>query len=112
VDADDPVRHYAWIFGAAIAGAISAQPVMRWKEMNWAERILTVFVGSTFAVFLTPLIASRVLRIDDHDLQTVCALTYLAGTIGNAVVPILIARGKDWAATWGGKKASNKRSRP
>lgn len=102
---DNPVTTRIWVFGAAIAGAISAQPVMKWKEMSWAERLLTVFVGSAFAVFLTPFAISHIFRITSVDLQTLCAITYAAGTVGNAVVPILINRGKDLAEKWGSRSA-------
>lgn len=99
MEAEGHLIRFFWVCGAAVAGAISALPTMNWKQMGIGERLLTVFVGGAFAVYLTPLIVARF--TDKPDLQTVCAFTYIMGICGNAVVPIVIRRGKAWAESWG-----------
>ena len=113
MDIDGAIGRYVWLLWAALAGSISAQPFMRWKAMSWGERFLTVFVGTAFALFFAPLIASRILDVPFSDLQTTSAITYGCGMVGNAVVPILINRAKEWASTWGKRnEAANGETQP
>ena len=104
MDAEVPLIRYLYVAGASMAGAITALSFLNWKTMTWPERILTVFVGSSFAFFMTPLLAYRVFGIRiDGDAWTLCALTYAAGTVGNAVVPVIMARARKLAGSWGDK---------
>lgn len=106
METESQLWRYLWIMGAALAGAISALPSMRWREMDVWERTLTIFVGGAFAVFLTPLVVERF--VEKPGLQTVCAFTYIMGICGNAIVPVLIERGRIIARSWGPKADSGK----
>lgn len=99
MDTDNQLVRYLWIIGAALAGAISALPSMNWRQMDGWERLLTIFVGGAFAVFLTPIALERFSA--KPSLQTICAFTYIMGICGNAIVPVLIERGRTIAKTWG-----------
>jgi len=92
MDADNPVMRQIYILMAAVAGAITALSMLRWKEMSWGEIWLTVFVGTSFAVFLVPWAASSVLKVSFDGLQTICGLTYLGGTCANALLPRVIRK--------------------
>lgn len=92
MDADNPLMRHVYILMAAIAGAITALSMLRWKEMSWSEIMLTVFVGTTFAIFLVPWAASSILKVSYDGLQTICGLTYLGGTCANALLPRVIRK--------------------
>lgn len=92
MDADNPIMRQIYILMAAVAGAITALSMLRWKEMSWSEIMLTVFVGTSFAIFLVPWAASAVLKVSYDGLQTICGLTYLGGTCANALLPRVIRR--------------------
>jgi len=89
---------------AALAGSFSALPTMSWRTMGYGERFMTIFVGFAFAVFLTPVVVKYVFRISETDTSTLCAFTYVMGLCGNAIVPIVIERGRKIANSWGEKR--------
>lgn len=65
----------------------------KWKEMGWVDIVLTLFVGASFAIFMTPWIAQVVFRATDP--KTIAALTYLMASGSNIILPYLIRKLRD-----------------
>lgn len=75
---------------AAMAGAITALAFRSWREMSKAEIILTLVVGFSFAIFVTPWLAETVFGIDAGNVRAVAALTYIFGSGSNILLPMII----------------------
>jgi hypothetical protein len=92
----EPPDHYrmTYIVMAAVAGSITSLAMLNWKDMSWTEILLTLFVGSSFAVFCVPWLAGDWLRIDITDLRAICGVTYFGATGANVFVPLLIRKVK------------------
>ncbi len=84
----------AYIAMAALAGAITSLSGMPWRTMSWPDIALTLFVGTAFAVFLVPWVASDWLHVDIRNLRAICAVTYLGATGANVFIPVLIRKVK------------------
>jgi Mg/Co/Ni transporter MgtE len=92
VDGENLTALKAVYYGmAAVAGAVTALSFMRWREMTWPEVCLTLFVGFSFAIFVTPWIAFTVLGLDPT-VQITAGLTYLSASGSNSLLPLLIRR--------------------
>lgn len=83
---------FGYIALAAMAGAITALAFMRWRDLSWGEMALTLVAGFSFAVFVTPWAAHAILRVDDDNVRTIAALTYIFGSGSNVLLPALIRR--------------------
>lgn len=97
--ADHPIMRNVYIVMAALAGSITSLAFMNWRQMDWPERGLTVFVGATFAIFAVPWIWFDVLgwrNASLNDLRYACGLAYAGGTCANAFIPLLIRLGRTW----------------
>jgi hypothetical protein len=88
----DP-RH-GWMAMAAAAGSITSLSMMPWKTMGWPERVLTLFVGFSFAYIVGPWIGNSVFGIKREDLGAICGATYIAGSAWNIFLPLVIKRMK------------------
>lgn len=95
-DTDNPIVRQAYILMAAIAGAITALSLLKWRELTWAQIMMTVFVGTSFAVFVVPWATHDLFKIQDQTLRAACGLTYLGGTCANALLPRIIKKISKW----------------
>lgn len=84
----------AYLLFASLAGSITSLSMMKWQEMTWPERTMTVFAGTSFALFVMPWIATAWLKAPSRDLSMICAVTYIGGTGANVFIPVLIRRFK------------------
>lgn len=82
-----PVVRHGYLLMAAIAGSVTALSFRQWKTMTTAEIALTLFVGASFAIFVTPLIAEW-MTIDSP--RGVAALTYITASGSNVLIPVAI----------------------
>ncbi len=76
---------------AACAGAITALSFLKWEKMRWSEIVVTLMVGFSFAVFVTPLIAVAVIG-HDPSAQVQAGLTYVMGCGVNSILPPIIRK--------------------
>lgn len=88
----DSVKRASYILIAAIAGAITSLSLTNYRSKTRAEILMTVFVGTAFALFFMPWITIDVLKVNNDSLRTACGLTYLGGTIANAILPAIIKK--------------------
>lgn len=75
---------------AAIAGAVTALAFLKWKEMETREVVLTLFVGASFAIFVTPWLAHMILGDAAHSPQAIAGLTYVTASGSNTLLPLVI----------------------
>lgn len=92
LDNNHTVLGLAYILMAALAGAVTALAFLAWKSMSRTEIALTLFVGASFAIFVTPWIAHLAFGLDQADVRTVAGLTYVTASGSNTILPMLIRR--------------------
>lgn len=74
-----------YICVAAVAGAITALYFRPWQDMTWPQIGFAVFVGTTFAIFVAPLLFRNI-----ADQQVAGGIFYLMATASNAMIPLFI----------------------
>jgi len=80
----------AYIAMAALAGSITALSFMPWRTMKWSEIVMTLFVGSAFAVFGVPYLVGDLGGVQLENMRALCFFTYIGATGANAFVPVII----------------------
>jgi|SRR6187402_1270656 len=89
---EGPLNRMIYAAMAAFAGSVTALAFMRWKEMSRVEIFLAVFVGFSFAMFVTPWIAHLAFGVSEADARTTTGLTYVMATGSNTILPTLVRR--------------------
>lgn len=87
---DNPYFRIGFLSIAAFAGAITSLAATKWKDLSLAEIVLTLVAGFSFAVFVTPWVASAFFGVSNSDVQALAALTYIFGSGSNILLPLLI----------------------
>lgn len=77
---------------AAVAGSITALSLLSWKTMSWGEIFMTLFVGTSFAVFGIPWLVVDLAGIEMDNLRVICGITYFGATAANVLVPLVIRK--------------------
>ena len=90
MDPHDPHLKGAYTLLAAIAGAVTALSFQNWKAMTIREALMSLFVGASFAIFVTPLIVDRLLGTTEEASRMIAGLTYIAATGSNILIPMAI----------------------
>jgi len=92
MDSDHSVwLRVVYVILSAVAGAITALAFMRWREMPWPDRLLTVFVGASFALIFVPWLVADVFHVNIAPLRAACAITYIGAVGANSFIPLIIA---------------------
>ncbi|KMS54730.1 hypothetical protein [Sphingobium cupriresistens] len=89
---EDLLVRYLYIPLAALAGAVSSLGARRWRTMTKAKMAMTVLMGATFAIFVTPWAAHQFIGVDESDARGTVALTYLFAIGAHVLLPWLIQR--------------------
>lgn len=76
---DELLVRYVYIPLAALMGAVSSLGARKWRQMNRAQIIMTLIMGTTSAIFLTPWVAHKFFDVREDDARAIVALTYLFG---------------------------------
>ena len=92
IDHTDPIWRLAAIFLASLAGGISALAFMRWREMKRGEIVLTVFVGTTFSLFVVPWITQSWFGLSESALRGIVACCYIGAAGAFTFIPALIRK--------------------
>lgn len=77
---------------AAIAGAVTALSFTKWRELTRMEIGLTLFVGFSFAIFVTPWLAHVAFGLDTSDPKAIAGLTYAFASGSNSILPVIIRK--------------------
>lgn len=89
---EDSIIRSTWIFLAALAGGVTALAFMPWRQMKANEIALTVFVGTTFSLFVVPWLAHRALGIGENDLRGIVACCYIGAAGAYTFIPKLVKK--------------------
>lgn len=90
-DSGSPISAHVAMLMASFAGAVTSLSFQKWKEMTPVEIIMAIFVGFSFAYFVTPLVAGWVLGESVRkEAQMIAALTYVTATASNVLIPRLV----------------------
>lgn len=81
---------YLYIPLAALAGAITSLASSRTNTMTKTDMFLTFTVGFSFAIFVTPWIATSWFGIENTNVRAIAGLTYVFGAGSNILLPVLI----------------------
>lgn len=92
MDPNDSWARTGYLIMAALSGAITSLSLTNFKTRTRGEIALTVFVGTAFAMFFVPWFTLDVLKINNDNLRTACGLTYLGGTVANALLPAIVKK--------------------
>jgi hypothetical protein len=97
MNSEDPLMRWIYMAMAAVAGAVTSLSGLAWRTMSWGEVFLTLFVGASFAIYVTPWLANLALG-PQADMRTIAGLTYVAASGSNVLLPMLIR----WVARMAG----------
>ncbi len=92
IDHTDPLWRMAYIFLAALCGGVTALAFMPWKTMARGEIALTVFVGTTFSLFVVPWITQSWFGVTEGAIRGVVACCYIGAAGAYTFIPLLIRR--------------------
>lgn len=98
MDNDGLLMRMLYVGISAVAGAITALSFMRWRDMPWPDRLLTLFVGAAFALIFVPWIVGDVFHVDMAPLRAACAITYIGAVGSNSFLPLIIRSAKRFAS--------------
>lgn len=87
----DPFSSMAYTIMAALAGAVTALAFRPWKQMTRLEICLTLFVGFSFAIFVSPWVAHSVIHVPADEPRAASFITYVMGAGSNILLPKVIA---------------------
>lgn len=88
----DDLRQFVWLCLAALAGAVTALSFKQFQALTVRERIMMVFVGFVFAIFVGPLIVGWILPNAQADSKAVGALYFLIAAGAHSLIPWTIER--------------------
>lgn len=71
-----------WSLLSSVAGAITSLSFQAWKNMSFAEIMMSLFVAASFAFFVGPVVLKSV-----DDLRMSGGLLYLMATGSNVLIP-------------------------
>jgi hypothetical protein len=89
---NDDMKQFVWLCLAALAGALTALSFKQFQPLTVRERVMLVFVGFVFAIFVGPLIVGWVLPNEQANSKIVGALYYLIAAGSNWLLPAVIER--------------------
>lgn len=89
MDHDEWMVRYVYIPLSAFMGAVSSLGARKWRSMSRLQIALTVIMGTSSAIFLTPWAAHRFFGVQEDDARGVVALTYLFGFGAFIILPRL-----------------------
>ena len=88
----EPFSAFAYTIMAALAGAVTALAFRPWKKMSGMEIGLTLFVGFSFAIFVSPWVAHTIMRVPANEPRAASFITYIMGAGSNILLPYIIKR--------------------
>jgi hypothetical protein len=89
---DEILLRYVYVPLAALMGAIPSLGARQWRSMTTRKIVLAIFMGATFAMFVTPWAAHAFMGVKEGDARATVALTYLFGIAAHIILPWIIAR--------------------
>lgn len=95
---------WLWPLLASAAGAITALSFRPWRDMTFPQICMALFVGASFAFFVSPVILNVIFGKGPVDARQLGAVYYVMATGSNALIPA--------AVKWLGLKTFGKPDEP
>lgn len=89
-DPQEKWLQHVYVIMAALAGSVTALAFMQWKKLTAAEIALTLFVGASFAIFVTPWVAHEFFGLESANVRTIAGLSYVTASGSNTLIPMMI----------------------
>jgi hypothetical protein len=89
MDESSGMRHL-YIAMAAIGGAIISLSQLRWQDMPWQDRGMTLLVGVLFSLFGVPWVVGDLMNVDITPLRVACGVTFFGAAGAPIFVPMII----------------------
>lgn len=87
---DGPLMRYLWPALASLAGAITALSFRPFKRMSRAEIFMAIFVGASFAWFVSPWVNQLLFGRGPTDIRVLGGVFYLMASGSNVLIPFAI----------------------
>lgn len=89
---DNPLMRWLWPLLASLAGAVTALSFRPFKRMSPVDIFMALFVGTTFAWFVSPWVAHASFGYEPPGIRVVGAVYYLMASGSNILIPFAIRR--------------------
>lgn len=89
---ENPLMKWLWPLLASLAGAVTALSFRPFKRMTPADIFMALFVGTTFAWFVSPWVAHAAFGYTPPGIRVVGAIYYLMASGSNILIPFMIRR--------------------
>lgn len=83
---DGPFVKYLWPILASLAGAVTALSFKPFQTMKRSEIFMALFVGTSFAFFVSPLVINAMARGGDEDARVAGAIIYILAAGSNFLI--------------------------
>jgi len=85
---DNPVLRWLWPLLASLAGAVTAVSLRAYKMMSPVDIGLALFVGTTFSLFVAPLVAHAALGYEPAGIRLVGGIYWVMAAGSNILIPL------------------------
>lgn len=87
---DNPLLAWLWPLLASLAGAVTALSFRPYAKMSPVDILMALFVGTTFAWFVSPWVAHTAFGYEPPGIRVVGGLYYLMASGSNILIPVAI----------------------
>lgn len=91
-DSGHPLVQIGYTLLASVAGAVTALSFRPWEGMSGRAIGMSLFVGASFSIFVTPWIVRGAFGTSDIDPRLAGGIYYLMATGSNILIPLVIKR--------------------
>jgi hypothetical protein len=87
---DNPLMRWLWPLLASLAGAVTALSFRPFKKMSGIEIAMALFVGASFAWFVSPWVNHMIFGNGPTDIRVLGGVFYLMASGSNILIPFAI----------------------
>lgn len=92
LETDGPLMKWLWPLLASMAGAVTALSFRPYKRMAPVDIGMALFVGTTFAWFVSPWVNHVIFGEEPPDIRILGGVFYLLASGSNILIPFAIRR--------------------
>ena len=85
---ENPILRWLWPVLAALAGAVTALSLRAYKQMSPVDIGMALFVGTTFSLFVAPIVAQAALGYEPQGIRVVGAIYWIMAAGSNILIPL------------------------
>lgn len=103
----NPVTTIIWSLLASLAGAVTALSYRPFQHMTKCEISIAIIVGTSFAIFVGPLVALLMFRGNQPDMRIMGGVLYLMASGSNILIPLGVRK---ISTFFGGKNETERKN--